>query len=112
MSTLFWLNGPEWLLTIELDESEPVGGPMPEECLAEIRVNESHGLLTAVERRGIGQLMCCEEFCSVTRLLGVTEKVLKFCRILLDKIHQAQRRQIWPRRSLCGLSTPDCKRCW
>ena len=60
---------------------------MPEECRAEMKKIElAHGLLAATEPPGIGQLMRCENFSSLRRLLAVTAYVLKFCRTLRSKV--------------------------
>ena len=67
---------------------------MPEECELEMRVvdrQRSLGLLTTDSLPGIGQIMTCEEFSSLSRLITVTTKVLKFCRIMLSKIRKDKR---------------------
>ena len=79
-----WMNGPDWL-----KDGEPGGSPdplMPGECLAELKTEVTHGLLTPVEPLGIDQLLKCEDFSSLHRLLSVTAHVLKFCNLLLSKV--------------------------
>ena len=64
---------------------------MPEECRTEMRANDPKktiGLLTTAELPSIGQLIKCEVFSSLHRLLAVTAKVLRFCQMLLSKIHK------------------------
>ena len=81
-----WMNGPAWLKG-RLDSSP--SPPMPEECLTEmkgLKPETTHGLLTIDESLGIEQIMECENFSSLRRLLSVTSHVLKFCQILLSKV--------------------------
>ena len=82
-----WRSGPEWLKTVELSALEPLDVQMPDNCRVEMKAEMSHGLLTAVEATGIGQVIHSEDFSSLTRLLAVTANMLKFCRLLLNKIH-------------------------
>ena len=82
-----WMNGPEWLKTGEL--KGPSELQIPEECQIEMKGDKAetaHGLLTAVEPAGIGQVMKGENFSSFRRLLAVTVDVLKFCQLLLNKV--------------------------
>ena len=73
-------------------DGEPGGSPdpqMPGECLAELKTDEPevmHGLLIPVEPSGIDQLLKCEDFSSLHRLLSVTSHVLRFCNLLLSKV--------------------------
>ena len=63
------------------------------ECLTEVRVKDQplvHGLLTTSDTAGLSQLINCEEFSSLDRLLITTALVLKFCRILRDKVRQGE----------------------
>lgn len=81
-----WINGPAWLMS---DSDKPPNPPMPDECLAEIRVRDktelTHGLLAIEEHPAIERIIECERFSSLSRLLSVTTKVLKFCYTLLFK---------------------------
>ena len=80
-----WTNGPSWLKEGEFNSLPDL--QMPEDCRAEMKKAEvTHGLLVATEPSGIDQLIRCEDFSSLHRLLSVTAKVLKFCQILLRKI--------------------------
>ena len=63
---LDWLNGSEWLKTKELSGS--LERQMPEEFQDEMKASKTktvHGLLTAVDRVGIGQVMKAERFSSI-----------------------------------------------
>ena len=82
-----WRSGPEWLKTIEMPKPEALEDQMPEGCQVEMKAETSHGLLVATESAGIGQIIRCENFSSLTRLLTVTAHVLKFCQLLCDKVH-------------------------
>ena len=62
---------------------------MPEECQSEMKVNQEEavrGLLTAVEPKGIGVVLDCNQYSSFTHLISVTARVLKFCNLLLSRI--------------------------
>lgn len=85
-----WMNGPDWLKDGMITAS-PLPQKMPEECELEMRVvdrQRSLGLLTTDTLPGISQIMTCEEFSSLSRLIAVTANVLKFCRIMLSKIRR------------------------
>ena len=80
-----WMDGPEWLKTGEL--SRTVELQMPELCYSEMKQAEAvHGLLSAVEPSGIGEVMKCDDFSSFRRLIDITSLVLKFGRHLLQTI--------------------------
>ena len=86
---MLWRNAPDWL-----GADEPHAGiqeiPMPEECMAEMkaRVRDSmHSLLVTKEPTGIGQILKCEDFSTLKRLLSVTAQLLKFARALKRRIN-------------------------
>ena len=83
-----WMNGPDCLKDSKFtSSSEP---QMHEERRVEMKIDKTevaHGLLAARETSGIEQLLRCEDFSSLRRLLSVTAYVLKFCRILLRNFH-------------------------
>ena len=85
-----WLNGPDWLSTSEdLLEGAEVETTAPEECRQEMKSkNAAHSLLTSSGRPCIGQLIDCENFSSLDRLLRVTALVLKFTRLLCQKVQR------------------------
>ena len=84
-----WMNGPDWLSdSVFCDSLLPT---MPEECRTEMRAKDPKKtieLLTTAELTSIGQLIKCEHFSSLRRLLAVTAKVLRFCQLLLSKIRK------------------------
>ena len=85
-----WWKGPDWLENSDLGDGNSEA-TMPEECERELKVDRgevSHGLLVASPSPGIGQLMKCEDFSSLRRLIGVTAIILKFCDIMLLHIHK------------------------
>lgn len=84
-----WHNGPGWLREKQFYNSKSEQLPMPEDCIAEMKTEERHlvhGLLTTKEPSGLGQIMNCEDFGTLNRLLQVTSQILKFCRILQHKL--------------------------
>ena len=85
-----WRDGPEWLREKQFRDSESEL-PMPENCLVEMKTmdkNSVHGLLTIKEASGLRQIMNCEDFSTLDRLLQVTAQVLRFCCILQRKLLQ------------------------
>ena len=83
-----WTNGPVWLKDSEL--GGPPDAQMPEECLAEMKcckLEMTHGVLTSTDPPSIEQLLKCENFSLLHRLLSVTAHVLKFCHILVSRFH-------------------------
>ena len=84
---VLWRDGPEWLQEKQLYDTDSELS-MPEDCIAEMKAkdkNLAHGLLTTKEPLGLGQVINCEDFSTLDRLLRVTAKVLKFCSILQRK---------------------------
>ena len=62
---------------------------IPKECQVERRAPRAitaHGLLTAVDPVGIGQVVNGENFSSYGRLLSITANVLKYCQLLLSLV--------------------------
>lgn len=109
-----WMSGPEWLRTVELNPSKTLQFQMPEECQVEMKANKAEttlGLLAAVAPTGLGEIMNCDNYSSLTRLFSVTATVLKFCRLLLSKIHLDSATTAFndcdlKRQSLCGWLRP------
>ena len=65
---------------------------MPEECLTEMKntkTETTHGLLAATDSPSIDNVVNCEEFSSLRRLLTVTARVIKFGQVSLTKIRGA-----------------------
>ena len=63
--------------------------PLIPQCLksANTKTEMTHGLLAATDSPSIDKVMNCEEFGSLCRLLTVTAHVIKFCQVLLKKVH-------------------------
>ena len=62
---------------------------IPKECLAEMKAKDLklvHGLLATADTIGLSQIVKCEDFSSLDRLLSVTALVLKFCQRLQSKV--------------------------
>ncbi len=82
-----WLNGPDWLYTcpgrLSDEESDEIA-TAPVECAQEMKSKRTTHSLLAPDGDGIhlGQVIQCETFSSLHRLLRVTAIVLKFVRIL------------------------------
>ena len=77
--SLMWRHGPDWLPTfLPADCSDE--GSMPEDCISEMKVNNSssHTLLIATENPGIGKLINCAHYSKLQKLLRVTALVRKF----------------------------------
>ena len=88
-----WLSGPDWLCTSqdlpgkEMDNDAEV----PEECHQEMKSKKAaHSLVVAQSHHPrIGQLMSCETFSSLHRLLQVTAIVLNFVHLLRLKVRKS-----------------------
>ena len=74
-----WHSGPEWLHLDVPIHSEIESLPMPESCTQELKStnNSSHNLLVADKKPTIGDLVHCEDFSDLQRLLRVTAYVLR-----------------------------------
>lgn len=79
-SSSIWRHGPDWLPKISAEEGNDEL-TMPEECVSEMKTKEcalTHSLLVSAEHHGIGQLIDCESFSRLQKLLRVTVYVRKF----------------------------------
>ena len=86
---VLWHTGPPWLGQGELSRSpDDEDSEHPEECLSELKKDQQqvHGLLTAGTESGLSQIIDCKKFGSFERLIVTTSLVLKFCRILLNRV--------------------------
>ncbi len=73
-----WRGGPDWLSSEELNGCQEEE-PMSEECTRELRAKDKgllHSLVVVAPMTRIGQLIQCEHFSSIQRLLRVTAYVL------------------------------------
>ena len=62
---------------------------MPVECVAEMKARcqkSMHSLLVTKEQTGLGQILKCENFSILKRLLSVTAQLLKFGGVLKQRI--------------------------
>ena len=82
-----WWNGPEGM--DQSDNNIIEGLAMPEECAAEMKSKNlvTHNLLnpTASPSINLQQVISCEDYGNLTRLLHITAYVLRFIRLLKDK---------------------------
>ena len=88
---LLWRNGPKWLSEGAGDREQPAD-EMPEECIAEMKAADRkliHSLLANDSTTGLQQIMKCEDYSSLSKLLRVTAIVLKFVRLLMSKVKSA-----------------------
>ena len=74
-----WRMGPEWLGLGAPVHSDGESFSMPKSCLQELKSTSksSHNLLAVEEKPTIGDLVQCEDFSSLQRLLRVTAYVLR-----------------------------------
>ena len=82
-----WGAGPDWLQEGRFGNSDP-DLLMPRDCMTEMKAKDLdlvHRLLTATGPSGLSQIMKCEDFSCLDRLLQVTAHVLRFCHILQHK---------------------------
>ena len=84
------MSGPDWLCTSRdlLDQEMDTDTEVPEECRQEMKSKKAAHSLVVAQGHGprIGQLMSCENFSSLHRLLRVTALVLKFVHFLRLKV--------------------------
>ena len=86
-----WLSGPAWLKDKLYHSPEP---PLPEECLLEMKLKTTHGLLISNDSPSIEEIIDCTNFSSLNRLFSVSSRVLQFCWILIQKVHSASKVEI------------------
>ena len=75
-----WRHGPDWLPKKSVEDSNDEL-MMPEECVSEMKAKEctlTHSLLVSTEHHRIGQLIHCDSFSGLQKLLRVTVYVRKF----------------------------------
>ena len=72
--------------------TEEEAAELTEECLAELKSNQqlTHELLTVEPATTLSQVICCEEFGSMRRLIATTARVLEFGWKLLEKVRGDQ----------------------
>ena len=85
---VLWRHGPEWLSDGKVVEGHHLDD-MPEDCVTEMKAADqrlAHSLLMSTSPTGLGQIMDCERFGTLSRLLKVTTYVVKFVRMLKKKV--------------------------
>ena len=85
---VLWRHGPEWLSDSKVVEGNHLDD-MPEDCVTEMKAADqrlAHSLLMSTSPTGLGQIMDCERFGTLSRLLKVTTYVVKFVRMLKKKV--------------------------
>lgn len=72
-----WRNGPDCLSCEAPTFSDDGSFPIPQQCLAELKKSStvSHNLLTIRKNPTVGEVISCENFSSVQKLLRVTAYV-------------------------------------
>ena len=92
-----WIDGPKWLIEYEETTEEEFDSTLlPEECLKEMKAGDkekwqieaSSSLLAAAEAVGTAQIIRCEDYSELQRLLRVTALVLKFTNIMKSKLRK------------------------
>ena len=71
-----WSEGPEWL-NDDISEIHLDDITIPEECVTELRGTESYNLLVTEERKGLSEIIDCQRYSNINRLLSVTAYVLR-----------------------------------
>ena len=69
-----WSEEPEWL-NGDISEIPFEDLTIPEECVTELRSTESCNLLATEERKGLSEIIDCQQYSSINRLLGVTQQL-------------------------------------
>ena len=116
-----WVNGPRMIESIE-----PKFGTILEKCSEEMKTRVSHNLLVNSNPTSIGNMLQCQNFSSLERMLTVTAYVLKFVELLRSKlkklssavptnitlrdIDKAHTLGLWRVTKLCTFVSP-CKTC-
>ena len=77
VSCKLWRYGPDWF--VERNQTfEEDSGNIPEECLKEMRVTLCNVAHTTESTLNLGNILSCENFSCLQRLLRVTAYVLRF----------------------------------
>ena len=86
-----WREGPDWLREGEILKAQE-NTVMPEECISEMKAldrKSTLSLLVTEERPSLSQILHCEQYSTIYRLLRVTAYVVKFVRFLKQKIQSS-----------------------
>ena len=88
--SILWHSGPDWLgqtNTEKLEDGDEQCVP-PEECLAEMKITKPPSLSTLIlsnSSHGLNEIIRCERFGTLKRLLRVTAYVLRFVKAVQHK---------------------------
>ena len=89
-SSPLWLCGPHWMPATTTESPEELQPQdMPAECAVEMKViirRQLHTLIASNQPTGLGEMIKCENFSTLTRLLRVTSRVVQFIQILKAKL--------------------------
>ena len=100
-----WINGPQWLGSPS-ESDHTLEEPMPAECAVELRAKDrptTVSLIVTKDSVDISQLIDCQKYSSMLKLLQVTTYLLKFVANLKNKTpseisntnYQAQAEVLW-----------------
>lgn len=97
------IDGPTWLIENEESGNEELNDEkLPQERLEEMRAGDkekckietSSSLLATAEAIGIANIMICEDYSELQRLLRVSALVLKFTNILKSRLQKDVQTQV------------------
>lgn len=82
VNSSLWFNGPDWLITEDLEGAVEGQDELPEECQKELKTQDQssitvHSMLTT-EDLGISKIIDLDRYSSLDKLLRVTAYVLRF----------------------------------
>ena len=114
---VLWIDGPKWLIEYEeTSEEEFNSAQLPEECLEEMKAGDkekwqieaSSSLLAVAETVGVAQVIKCEDYSDLQRLLRVTALVLKFTNI----VKSLSRKDVKPQVELTRQDIAEAEMLW
>ena len=106
-----WREGPDWLREGEILNAQE-NTVMPEECISEMKAldrKSTLNLLVTEERPSLSQILHCEQYSTIRRLLRVTAYVVKFVRLLKQK---TQSSDTSPSTVLTATEISDAEMLW
>ena len=108
---MIWRHGPSWLDTANCNTQEFT---MPEECATEMNTKDKcavHTLPTTDVPTGLGQIMKCDDFSTLSRLCRVTAYVLRFVKALKSRI-QSSVTDVSSTLSLSATEISEAEKLW
>lgn len=105
-----WRYGPDWLFYSRAIEDEE-GLKMPEECLKEIKATHdtTHGFLITSRSSCLDNIIHCESFSRLQRLLRVTAYVIRFVNTLKGKV---KKERVVLALELTTAEVSNAEKCW